>query len=110
MIERVGSLPGSRPSPSSDDARLKKACADMEGVFLAQLFAQLRETVPHDGIVNGGTGEEIFSSMMDEKVAASAAEQQKHGVGVALYHQLRRVLDATRNATPSSPTSPAEAR
>lgn len=105
MIGSVAAA-GSQPAPSRDDARLRKACADMEGVFLAQLFAQLRETVPHDGIVDGGTGEEMFSSMMDENVAAAAARQQTRGLGVALYHQLRKAL-AAEAAPPAASDRPA---
>jgi Rod binding domain-containing protein len=77
----------------------------MEGVFLAQLFAQLRETVPHDGIVDGGTGEEMFSSMMDENVAGAAARQQTRGLGVALYHQLRKTLAAEAAAPGADPAA-----
>ncbi|MBX6365033.1 MAG: rod-binding protein [Gemmatimonadetes bacterium] len=106
MIGSVAAA-GTRPAPSSDDARLRRACADMEGVFLAQLFAQLRQTVPHDGIVDGGTGEEIFSSMMDENVAAAAARQQTRGLGVALYHQLRKALPAEAAAPRAEPPAAA---
>lgn len=99
-----------RPAPASDDARLRRACADMEGVFLAQLFAQLRETVPHDGIVDAGTGEDIFSSMMDESVAATAARQQTRGLGAALYHQLRKALAADAASPRAEPPAAATPR
>ena len=83
------------PAPvggTRDDQRLRKACADFEAVFMSQIFAQLRATVPHDGLLDGGAGEDMFTSMMDEHVAAAAAGRLEHGVGAALYRQLRLLL------------------
>ena len=84
---------GSGAGPRADDQRLRKACADFEAVFMSQIFAQLRATVPHDGLLDGGQGEDMFTSMMDEHIAGAAAARLEHGVGAALYQQLRLRLN-----------------
>ena len=64
------------PAGSTDDDKLRKASTDLEGLFVSQLFKAMRETVPKDeGIVSGGSGEEIFTGLMDEHLAA---ETPKH--------------------------------
>ncbi len=83
---------GATPANAADDKRLRKACADFEAVFMSQIFQQMRQTVPHDGLLDGGAGEDMFTSMMDEHVAGSAAARMQNGVGAALYRQLRTLL------------------
>jgi flagellar protein FlgJ len=88
MIDRLGASGPANLSPG-EDARLRRAAAQMEGVFFNQMLQALRETVPRDGVLDGGAGEEMFTSLMDEKIAESASAKQEHGLGAVLYRQLR---------------------
>lgn len=74
---------------AAEDARLRRACAELEGVFLNELMKLMRETVPEGGVVSGGTAEEIFASLLDQHVAVSAAERMERGLGAALYRSFR---------------------
>lgn len=94
----TASAPDSGPATggagaSSKDAALKRECAQLEGVFLQQLLKVMRQTVPHEGVLDGGQGESMFTDMMDQKVADSAATQMQRGLGLALYHQLRHAAE-----------------
>ena len=83
---------------SSPEEKLKKVAQQMEGVFVEQLFKAMRETVPQgEGVVDGGMGEEMFTSMMDQHLAPLTAEGWGRGIGDALYRQLRGSI-----ASPSS--------
>lgn len=82
-------LPATEPSARDDDAALRRACSQLEGVFLQQLMKALRETIPHSGLADGGTGEEIFTTLLDEHLSSSAAARLDRGLGAALYRQLR---------------------
>ena len=85
-------LPAGAPAHGNDaaaDARLRRACAELEGVFLNELFKQMRETVPEGGVVSGGTAEEIFTSLLDQHIAVSVAERWDRGIGAALYRSFR---------------------
>lgn len=70
------------------DARLRATADLLEGVFYQELFKAMRETVPESGLT-GGNAQEVFSSMMDQHVAESAAARAVDGLGDALYHRLR---------------------
>lgn len=74
---------------AAEDARLRRACAELEGVFLNELMKLMRESVPEGGVVSGGAAEEIFASLLDQHVAVRAAERMERGLGAALYRSFR---------------------
>jgi len=92
---RVGPAPAPTPA-TPEEIRLRKAAQQLEGVFVQQLFKAMRETVPSDGILDGGTGEEMFTGMMDEHIAAELPAKWEHGLGAAVYRQLRGSLDGAQ--------------
>ncbi|HEY8470458.1 MAG TPA: rod-binding protein [Longimicrobiales bacterium] len=77
-----------------DDARLRRACAELESVFLNELLKLMRESVPESGLVSGGTGEEIFTTLLDQHIAVQAAERMERGLGAALYRHFRAATAA----------------
>ncbi len=87
--------PAGVPVLTEDQKKLRKAAADLEGLFVSQLFRAMRETVPkNEGVVSGGSGEEIFTGLMDEHIAAETPRQWGGGISEALYRQLSRGLPA----------------
>jgi flagellar protein FlgJ len=89
------------PRPvSPEDQKLRDVVRQLEGVFTEQLFKAMRETVPKDdGIVSGGSGEEIFTGLLDQHLAADTPTQWQNGLGEALYRQLRGRLAEPAAAT-----------
>jgi flagellar protein FlgJ len=78
------------PPASEKDKALRKSARDLEGLFVQQLFKAMRETVPEgEGIVSGGAGEDIFTGLLDEHLAAETPKQWQSGIAEALYRQLR---------------------
>lgn len=65
--------------------RLRVATQLLEGQFYQVLFKAMRDTVPTDGLMSGGKGEEMFRDMMDQQLADSAAGNSERGIGAALY-------------------------
>jgi Rod binding domain-containing protein len=78
--------------PDAEHQRLKKASQQLEGVFFSQLLSAMRETVQHDGILEQDSGQEMFTSMLDQKIADTSAAHSTHGLGQRLYDQLSRRL------------------
>jgi peptidoglycan hydrolase FlgJ len=76
------------PRDSAHDARLRRTAQQLEGVFVQQLFKAMRDTVPENELAGGGLGEEIFTGLMDQNVADSAAGRWERGLGGAIYRQL----------------------
>ena len=76
-------------------SKLRRACQEMEAAFLRELLETMRESVPtEDGLFGQSQGEEIFTQMLDDKLASEAAGRMTRGLlGEALYRQLAPRLD-----------------
>ena len=100
--------PGSPAAPQSEAERLHKTARDLEGVFVEQLFKAMRETVPQgEGVVDGGSGEEMFTGLLDQRLSAEAPAKWQHGLADALFRQLRGALGSSPEpAAPILETSP----
>lgn len=98
----VGKLGGPRPAPDADAtarAKLRKAAHDLEAVFVNELFKAMRETVPQDGILSQDPGQEMFTGVLDQRLADVYGERAQGGLGEALYRQLSRRLPDAGPAT-----------
>ncbi len=88
-VGRVG-YPG--PEPLTARERLRQAAHEFEGVFVAQLFREMRATIPGDE--ETGSEQELFVSMLDDTLAREMAGRTR-GLGEALYRQLVARLDGS---------------
>jgi Rod binding domain-containing protein len=85
--------PGAQRSAPVDDA---KAAKEVESLFAFQLLKAMRRTVPEDGIMSGGKGEEIAHTLQDEALSKAIAEAG--GLGLA-----RHLLPALERAQGGAP-------
>ena len=113
MIDRLNAGGMTRPNAPAaplsvkdqQDATLMKSASQLEGMFVQQLYKAMRETVPQqEGIVSGGAGEDIFTGLLDQHLAAETPKQWEHGIAQALYRQLRHGIPA--DAPQASVTTP----
>lgn len=91
-----------------DEARLRAATRLLEGTFYQELFKAMRETVPEGGALSGGTGEDMFTGMLDQHISDVAALRSQRGIGQALYRHFTRSpgmgrTDAGDGALPTPP-------
>lgn len=72
------------------EAKLKKACADFEAIFITQMFKAMRRTIPQSGL-NKFPGKDIYTMMFDRKVAEDLAKRDG-GMGLqkAIFDQLNK--------------------
>lgn len=91
------------PPPALPDARLRAVVGDLEGVFVEQLFKAMRQTVPEDGLTDGGAGEDVFTAMLDQHLSAEVPGQWRGGLGDALLRQLHPEPDAPPSPLPPPP-------
>jgi flagellar protein FlgJ len=99
MMPIRSAAPPDAPGSPAEDAKLQRVARQLEGVFVQQLFKAMRETVPEDGAVDGGAGEQMFTSMMDEHLADQLPGQWHHGIGEGLIRQLRNALSQSHSVT-----------
>jgi flagellar protein FlgJ len=113
-MNSIGAAPSAAAAPGAaprdELARLRDTAKQLEGVFVAQLFKAMRETVPEDGLTHGGAGEEMFAGLLDERIAGQAPAQWHRGVGDALVRQLAPQLgpQASNSGAPHSGASPSD--
>jgi flagellar protein FlgJ len=90
------------PPRGAESKDLKSVAQQLEAVFVEQLFKAMRATVPQqDGIVTASAGEEIFTGLMDQHLAAETPSQWSSGIADALYRQLLpRVAPSEPNSSP----------
>ncbi|MBX7120272.1 MAG: rod-binding protein [Gemmatimonadaceae bacterium] len=89
----TGPVPAA-PERAQAEAALKKSAQALEGLFVNQLFAAMRASVPTDGLVEKGPGEELFASMLDQQVADQVAQRAAgpHDLTTSLFDALRHRL------------------
>ena len=78
--------------PREDESQVKKACAELESLFIHYLFKEMRATVPKSGLITGGKAEEVYTSMLDCQMAKELSDRG----GLGLSSLLSRQLDGER--------------
>ncbi len=103
-ITGVGSSAAGADAPS-EQRRLRDAVGQLEGLFVQQLFQAMRETVPKDGLTDGGAGEQMFTSMLDEKLSAMVPASWDHdGLSDAIMRQLKPLAGGSSGTTETAPS------
>jgi peptidoglycan hydrolase FlgJ len=75
-------------SIAASDKKLKKACQDMESVFLNMMMTSMRATVPKDSLLGESNEDDIMKSMLDTELSKSMAQAGGVGIASLLYRQL----------------------
>ena len=78
--------------PRDERAALRSLSHQLEGVFLAQLFQAMRSSVPESGLTENAPGRDMFTALLDERIANEASTRLQRGLGEALYRQVSRRL------------------
>ena len=79
---------GAKTDGVNDSSGIKKACADMESLFIFYLLKEMRATVPKTGYLDGGKSEEIYTSMLDAQLSRDLAAERGIGLSPLLYDSL----------------------
>ncbi len=77
-----------RASDLQHSEKLKEACSRFEQMLLHTMYAGMKKTVDKSGLLSGGFAEEVFESMLDEKLMEEASRTGSFGIAEVLYRQL----------------------
>jgi flagellar protein FlgJ len=89
MIDNIAaSSNGSALTQIQRQAKLEKACAEFESLFLNYMLKSMRSSVPVGGISDQSEEGKMFQSMFDEKLADKIASGGGLGLGEILLRQL----------------------
>jgi len=86
--------------------RLWKASVQFEAIFLEQLLASMKKTIPDSGLLKKGFAEDTQSDMFNQAVAESIAQHSRTGIATTLYRQLEK--DFPRNASIQAEMNPSD--
>lgn len=99
-IPEAGKKPG---KTDNDTAQIKQLAEEFESLFLGIVLKSMRDTVPKDGLVNGGNAEEIYRSMLDTEYSKQMARQRSTGLANNIEDYLLKAYGAEAKP-PSLPT------
>lgn len=85
---RIDALQKSLTGGKTKEAKLREACQGFESVFISKLFAQMRSTVPKDGLLHGHY-EDQYYSMFDKAMSDKMAESGGIGLADMMYRNLK---------------------
>lgn len=107
-LVRRSSAAGQKGSSGRVD-ELRRAAQEFESLFIFQMLKVMRETVPEGGLLQGGPGNDIFLTMMDQHLASAMAEQGGLGLAEIIVRDLEPALGAHRSPAEGF-TAPLEGR
>lgn len=74
--------------PTGDEAAAARTAQEFEATFLSQMLSHMWTDIPTDGMFGGGTGEEIFRSLLINEYGKIISENG--GIGVA--EEVKRLM------------------
>jgi peptidoglycan hydrolase FlgJ len=87
-----------RSSAVREAVAAKKVAKEFETMFVGMMLKSMRETVGKDKLTNGGHGEEVYRSLLDQEYAKSLTEHGGVGLSAMLERQLvKPAPDSTRS-------------
>lgn len=64
-----------------DPEKLKDAAQQFEAIFIQQMFKEMRNTVPEDGLIERSNADDMYTQMQDAEAAKIMAD--RGGIGLA---------------------------
>ena len=86
---------------AEDDARLKKACQEMESVFLNMLLKSMRSSIAKTELGGSTLQQDTMQSMFDMEMTRNMATAGGVGIADMMYRSLTRSNQAAAAPTPS---------
>lgn len=80
------------PSRQAEEGKLKTACQEFEQLFLTQMLAQMRSSMPKSDFMGGGQQEEMFNGMLDQERAKSWSQDGGVGLANLLFQQMKEQM------------------
>lgn len=85
------------------DGKLRELSKEFEAIFVNQMIKAMRKTIMKTGLITGGTGEEIFTEMLDMEYSKALSDNSSLGLATKIYEQLsgkpvdRETVDSAAN-------------
>ena len=86
----ISNKPFEGPSATSakTQEQLKSSAKDFESVFLSEMFSIMNQDLPTDGPFDGGEGEGMMRSMLNDQYAKAITARGGFGLSDTVYREL----------------------
>ncbi len=78
----------------SDPAAAQKAGEDFEAFFMSQAFENMFEGLGSDDLFGGGSGENVYRSLLIQEYSKVAATSGSTGIGAAVTREILHLQEA----------------
>jgi flagellar protein FlgJ len=92
LVRQANPVP--RPAGSAgqqDPEKLKGLVQEFEAIFIQQMYKEMRNTIPDDGLMPRTNAEDTFVQMQDLEVAKATARQGGIGLAEMMMKQLQQI-------------------
>jgi flagellar protein FlgJ len=89
---------------TAEDIRLKKACADFEGILLQYMFESMQKDTGGGGVFGDSYQKQMYQSMFIREVCATLAEHRGLGLAESLYRQAKGQMAAQGKEAAAGPS------
>ncbi len=72
-----------------DDRALRKAAVELESLFIQQLLKEMRNTIPHSGLMENAPGKDIHTTLIDMQLSRQLAREGGIGLADMIYDSLK---------------------
>ncbi len=86
--ERAVYAPRVAPNDGVKDRKLMDACVELESIFVARMFKEMRKNLGKTGWLDGGFAEEIFQDMLYDEYSKELSKNSNLGLAKMVYTQL----------------------
>jgi flagellar protein FlgJ len=88
LSQATGQVPKVPVHKGQDPEKLKEVCQQFEAIFIQQMYKEMRNTVPEDGLIPRGNADSIYTQLQDMEAAKLTAEQGGIGLAELMLEQL----------------------
>ena len=74
-------------------AQIQKTAKEFESFFVFQMLEHMSEGIEAPDVYGGGSAENMFRSMLNEKMAAEVSQSSNMGIAEAVEKQIQRYQD-----------------
>ena len=82
--------------PDTEEDVREQVTQFIAGTFFQMMLKAMRKTVPKDGLISGGRGEEVFRDYMDQELSQRMASASNFSLVDAAVRQLTSPIDTAR--------------
>ena len=79
------------PSKKQQEAKLKDACQQFEGLFLSQILKEMKKSIPKSE-EESSKDKEMYEELMYDEIAKSMAASGGIGMANILYQQMKEII------------------